>query len=1077
MPEPTVDRDPVEILAEEFVDRLRDGDRPSVEEYAIAHPEWAEQIRDLFPTIAAMENLKLDKEVSSGGRASLGPIKIERLGDLRIIREIGRGGMGIVYEAEQESLGRRVAVKVLPKQSLLDDKHLRRFRREAKTAAKLHHTNIVPILGVGEQDGFHYYVMQIIRGAGLDEIILQLKQLATGSRTEAVPASLQPQRTTNVSSVARALMHGELRSLAKVNDSQSSGNESGSQPSSGTDSNREAITTSVDGKEDPILVDDSFLIAEGPSSPIDADSAANSELASVATQLSPAYWQNVARIGVQVAKALNYAHRQGTLHRDIKPANLLIDEDGTVWVADFGLAKAMEHDNVSRTGDIVGTLRYMAPEQFQGSVDGRSDIYSLGLTLYELLTLKPAFDETQRKRSFLHDSGPLEPHRPRRDNPAIPRDLETIVLKAIAVEPGARYQSSAELAEDLERFLEDRPILARRASIPERFGRWARRNPAVAGLSGLAISLLLLVAIVSTTAYFRTKNARDAAVTAEGKERLQRVKAEATSELAWNALDKIFERLAPHRYVSPEDFAVVTEESTSFKVNTQPVLSNEAAALLDEMLVFYRRLAAQGDDTDEFRQRIAEANRRVGDIRQRLGQYGQAGQAYRQAIAMYSQLEDGGKTDPKQAAALASIYNQLGEVLRSSSEFDLARDAFDNARTILEPVATKSSPPEVRYELARSFYLRVHRFSGPVPSQGPGFGGPNGKRGGSRRDGKGGPPSPPGDAARSGEGSRSGSGSGSNFRHYGDFGRDAENIARAIALLEELTAEYKVPDYQQLLALCYAERPRTLRFEDRDKSDQAISKAISLLEDLVTRYPQNPDYRFTLSTVYTTGLYRFWTPPSEDELANIETRALTASKLLDDLHRDHPGVPDYVQSQLGVRSGLAMLFSRAGRFEDAQLHYQDAIRMYDSLNAPESSMLSRMANLTRHSYADMLLKHYRKVKEAGGEAQPEWLIQARELLQVSLDKVKPLADAGLDPGLRVYVGYLYKGLAKVAVELGDEAATASATESMKKYLPQDRWDDSERREEWRPPGGDRGSGNRPNAPRGERPTRDAERGS
>ncbi|HRX80365.1 MAG TPA: protein kinase, partial [Pirellulaceae bacterium] len=187
MAEPTVDRDPVEFLAAEFVDRLRDGDRPTVEEYALAHPDWAEQIRDLFPTIAAMENLKLDKEVSSGGRASLGPTKIERLGDLRIVREIGRGGMGIVYEAEQESLGRRVAVKVLPKQSLLDDKHLRRFRREAKTAAKLHHTNIVPILGVGEQDGFHYYVMQIIRGAGLDEIIPRLKELSTSGKGDAAP--------------------------------------------------------------------------------------------------------------------------------------------------------------------------------------------------------------------------------------------------------------------------------------------------------------------------------------------------------------------------------------------------------------------------------------------------------------------------------------------------------------------------------------------------------------------------------------------------------------------------------------------------------------------------------------------------------------------------------------------------------------------------------------------------------------------------------------------------------------------------------------------------------------------------
>ncbi|MBI2477514.1 MAG: serine/threonine protein kinase, partial [Planctomycetia bacterium] len=379
MAEPSVDRDPVEFLAAEFVDRLRNGEHTSVEEYAAAHPEWAEQIRDLFPTIAAMENLKLDKELSSGGRASLGPTKLEQLGDFRIVREIGRGGMGIVYEAEQESLGRRVAVKVLPKQSLLDDKHLRRFRREAKTAAKLHHTNIVPILGVGEQDGFHYYVMQIIRGAGLDAIIPQLKRLANGSNAEPVPRVQRDKRVANVSSVARAIVQGELRSLVQANDSLDSGYDAGSQPSSRTGSNREAITTLAQGEGSAIFVDDTSLLADDLEFADVKNSDANPVPVATATHLGTAYWQSVARIGVQVAKALNFAHRQGTLHRDIKPANLLIDEGGTVWVADFGLAKAMEHDNVSRSGDIVGTLRYMAPEQFHGSADARSDIYSLGL--------------------------------------------------------------------------------------------------------------------------------------------------------------------------------------------------------------------------------------------------------------------------------------------------------------------------------------------------------------------------------------------------------------------------------------------------------------------------------------------------------------------------------------------------------------------------------------------------------------------------------------------------------------------------------------------------------------------------
>lgn len=490
MPDPTLDRDPVEFLAEEFMERLRQGEHPSVEEYALAHPEKAEQIRELFPTIAAMEKLKSDKESLSGGRASLGPTKLERLGDLRIIREIGRGGMGIVYEAEQESLSRRVAVKVLPKQSLLDDKHLRRFRREAKTAARLHHTNIVPILGVGEQDGYHYYVMQIIRGVGLDEIMPQLAAVSDGTTADASGVSTDRQRAENVSSVARAMMAGDLRSMTHADESSDAASSMSHVSAPSTNSPAAAVTEDI-ATGGGTSSATSFVINEAL-----ADRDENSPLASQAVagattgRFSAAYWQSVARIGIQVANALQYAHRQGTLHRDIKPANLLIDGRGNMWVADFGLAKAVEQEAVSRTGDVVGTLRYMAPEQFYGEADPRSDLFSLGLTLYELLTLRPAYNELERKRSFIHESGPPEPIRPRRIDSSIPRDLETIVLKASATDPQDRYETGAQMAEDLQRFLEDRPILARRASIPERLLRWARRNPAIASLSATAVSTL-----------------------------------------------------------------------------------------------------------------------------------------------------------------------------------------------------------------------------------------------------------------------------------------------------------------------------------------------------------------------------------------------------------------------------------------------------------------------------------------------------------------------------------------------------------------------------------------------------------
>ena len=204
------------------------------------------------------------------------------------------------------------------------------------------------------------------------------------------------------------------------------------------------------------------------------------------------YWRSVARVGVQVGDALAYAHAQGVLHRDVKPSNLLLDAKGNVWVTDFGLAKAADGEDLTHTGDIVGTLRYMAPECFNGQGDVRGDVYSLGLTLYELLTLRPAFvgkDRNELLAQVMHG----EPPRPRSVNRDVPRDLETVVLKAIARDPGAPLsRAAAELADDLRRFVDDRPMRARRVGVMEQVWRWGRRNPAVAGLL-LAVLLLLVV--------------------------------------------------------------------------------------------------------------------------------------------------------------------------------------------------------------------------------------------------------------------------------------------------------------------------------------------------------------------------------------------------------------------------------------------------------------------------------------------------------------------------------------------------------------------------------------------------------
>jgi WD40 repeat protein len=213
------------------------------------------------------------------------------------------------------------------------------------------------------------------------------------------------------------------------------------------------------------------------------------------------YYASVARVGIQIAEALDYAHREGVIHRDIKPSNLLLEADGRVWVTDFGLAKA-DGEALTHTGDIVGTIRYMAPERFRGWADPRSDVYGLGLTLYEMLLLRPAFDSADRAeliRRIVHE----EPIRPRRADPRIPRDLETIVLKAIDREPARRYPSAGELAADLRRFLGDRPILARRSGPAERAWRACRRNPIPAALATALLAALGLGLAGTTSQWLR----------------------------------------------------------------------------------------------------------------------------------------------------------------------------------------------------------------------------------------------------------------------------------------------------------------------------------------------------------------------------------------------------------------------------------------------------------------------------------------------------------------------------------------------------------------------------------------------
>ena len=417
-------------VVNEFLERLGRGERPDVEEYARRYPQLAAVLRQMLPALELLRS----SAAGSGGGSAAGAINPEGpLGDFRIVREVGRGGMGVVYEAVQISLGRRVALKVLPFAAALDGRQLQRFKNEAQAAAHLHHQNIVPVHAVGCERGVHYYAMQFIEGRSLAELIHELRQAGEGA---GVPTAEFP--------------------------ATSPGEPTRPEPPAAADTGRQAAT-------------------RRSASP------------------GPAHWRVVAGLGVQAAEALEHAHGLGVIHRDIKPANLMLDVNGNLWVADFGLAQVHSDTRLTRTGDLVGTLRYMSPEQALARrmvIDHRSDIYALGATLYELLTFEPVFTGRDHQE-LLKQIAFEEPRPPRRLNPAIPTELETIVLKALAKAPEDRYQSAADFADDLNRFLRDEPIRARRPTLLQRARKWSRRHRPVVVAAAASAVLVLLTAVAA----------------------------------------------------------------------------------------------------------------------------------------------------------------------------------------------------------------------------------------------------------------------------------------------------------------------------------------------------------------------------------------------------------------------------------------------------------------------------------------------------------------------------------------------------------------------------------------------------
>jgi serine/threonine protein kinase len=595
-------------VADEFLARKERGEAPDPEEFAALHPDAADLIRR---TLAALR-LAADSQ-QSGAVGAVAPELPEALGDYRIVREIGRGGMGVVYEAEQLSLRRRVALKVLPFAAVMDPRHFQRFKNEATAAAALDHPNVVKVYAVGCERGVHFIAMQFIDGRSLAELIRE-------RRGEQVA----PVRET---------------------------------PAQGTNGAR----------------------ATGPRTPTD-----------------DAFARRVAGWGAAAAEGLEHAHSLGVVHRDIKPGNLLIDSHGALHVADFGLARVSSSEGgVTGTGDLLGTPRYMSPEQASARhnlVDHRSDIYSLGATLYELLTLEPAVPGTDPPEILrrLTDFNPVSPRSRERN---VPRDLETVVLKCLDKDPARRYQSAGELAADLRRFLTGSPVRARRTGPGELARKWVRRNPALAAFVALAV--LSVAALVTGLLWHNERLRAESEKTA--RERDAARKAQRASRRAVNDM-----------------YTKVAEEWLA----DSPYMTDVQKEFLAKALEFYEEVAREPGAEPEDRLELGRALDRITHLRRGDLTHQEVETILRESARILEALVAEHPDVPEYRLELVRSCNQLGRFLVNTDQFRESETVLGRAITEAERLHRgQPGHPEYRIELATGqghlgiLFLRSEQFS------------------------------------------------------------------------------------------------------------------------------------------------------------------------------------------------------------------------------------------------------------------------------------------------------------------------------------------------------------------------------
>lgn len=830
-------------LIEQVTQRLQRGEPVDISELLAAHPQQAERLRQVLPAVEILADLHGTAAARGAAGDSTRPehnAVVGILGDFRIVREIGRGGMGVVYEARQISLDRRVALKVLPFAGVLDSRQLQRFKNEARAAAGLHHQNIVPVYAVGCERGVHFYVMQYIEGQTLADVIRQLRRPS--------PSSILDPRSSNFHSPS------------------ATSPDKPTHPAS-------ALHPRVDTPRPPVT----------PGSPTNTRDAHKLR------------FRTIAEWGIQAAEALDYAHSVGVVHRDIKPANLMLDTDGRIWIADFGLAQIETDAGLTMTGDIVGTLRYMSPEQAlgeRGLIDQRSDAYSLGLVLYELLTLRPAFGEGNR-REILHRISNDEPTPPRRINLAIPVELEIIVQKATEKDPVARYATARDLADDLRRFLQEQPIKARPATPLDRLRKWSRRNRSIvtSGIAVLAVSVVVLAfSMVWVTrerdnARDAERRERDQAIAARIAEQAARDQAVIASQQRNHA--ETAQQLAETRRRESQDVLNAARDVVENMLNkvgaglmNQPQMEPVRKEILENAMAFYERFV--GDDSGDLKSRLEKgrAYRRMGWIRVHWKRQPVEGLAmFRKALFVHEELFREFPDDPvvgeEFADSLGAFAVELNRVQKLTEAAEYADRAYDVSRALVRKFPESR---QLRVLLASQSGL-VSYFSA---LERPG--------------------------------------------HKADFERALELIRDSCRILEDLVREE--PDYHKHytnLSVAYAHGQLLLATgHSLDEAEAALRQGCNFARETVVRFPSKHECDDTLSIILT-RLADFLA----DRRADFD-QAEPAYREAVEIHRRlSVGFPLRYTVKFAISAGwLARALKRRGKSDEAIVVFREAIAAY-----------------------------------------------------------------------------------------------------------------------------------------------------